>query len=840
MVEQVKQLSPDNLRLICDPQSLSFETTAELEPTTAIIGQPRATKALEFGMGLKSKGYNIFVMGSPGTGRSTAIRHFLQERCVMEPTPDDWLYVHNFEADHKPQAIHLPPGEGAVFAERMRQLIDAVQLALNKVLESSSYRDGVRAQEQKLVERREELLDALDQKAAEQGYDLQETPSGLVVVEMLDDDGPVNGTSLNGESPNDVAPGQSEDTIAHEAGSANGANTTGGIHNDQSQASRRDTLRALQAELQEIMREVRIMEREAREERRQLDYQVAETAIRDEFEALREQYTEQQVILDYLQAVHEDLLDQVTRAAPLLDEKEAEQLVDLRRYEVNVLVDNSAGNGAPVIVQLNPTYENLFGRLEFESQGQAVTTHFTQIKAGDLHRANGGYLVMYALDVVRQRDTWETLKRALKSGEIEMRPSHPDGPIVSNPLWPQPIPLLLKVILLGSYGQFYSYFLSDEEFSDLFKVRADFSDTMPRTPENELSYAEFIAARSQEEKLRPFGRDAVAKIIEYGSREAEHQHKLSTRFGIIADVVREADYWAGMAGREVVTAGDVREALSERVNRVSHEAEQFREMVLEGSLFVATDGSVVGQVNGLSVYDVGEFTFGQPGPISARTFMGDNGVIHIERETNMDGPDHEKGVLTLNAYLGGTYAQHQPFSLSASLTFEQLYYRVDGDSASTSELYALLSSLSGLPIKQGISVTGSVNQRGNVQPIGSVNEKIEGFFDICRARGLTGEQGAIIPAANVVNLMLNEDVVAAVREGLFHIWPIHNIDEGIALLTGIPAGVADENGDYPEGTVHHAVKKRLKELATELKSFGDDRDRGDSDSDAGDEEEDGD
>ncbi len=801
MHRQVKPLSPEKLRLVCDPVGLSFETTADLEPTTAILGQPRATRALEFGMGLKSKGYNIFVMGSPGTGRSTAIRHFLQERCSTEPTPDDWLYIHNFEADHKPQAISLPPGQGATFADRMKQLMEAVQLALTQVLESNSYRDGVHAHEQKLIERREEMLDALEVKATEQGYDLQDTPSGLIVAEVADDDG--------GESA---------------ANGANGANSTSDGH-----ASRRDTLRALQVELQNILREVRILERDAREERRQLDHQVAEAAIREEFETIREQYTGQQVILDYLDAVHEDLLEQVTRATPALDEKDFDQLIDLRRYEVNVLVDNSAGGGAPVIVQLNPTYENLFGRLEFEPQGHAVTTHFTQIKAGDLHRANGGYLVMYALDLVRQRDTWEALKRALKSGEIEMRPPHPDGPIIANSLWPQPIPLLLKVILLGSPSQFYMHFSNDEEFSDLFKVRADFSDTMPRDAAHELAYAEFVAARSQEEKLRPFGRDAVAKIIEYGSRLAEHQSKLSTRFGIIADVVREADYWAGMAGRDVVTAEDVREALTERVNRVSHDAEQYREMILEGSIFIATEGSVVGQVNGLTTYDIGEFTFGQPGPISARTYMGDNGVIHIERETNMDGPDHEKGVLTLNAYLGGTYAQHQPFSLNASLTFEQFYYRVDGDSASTSELYALLSSLGRMPIRQGISVTGSVNQRGNVQPIGAVNEKIEGFFDICAARGLTGEQGVIIPASNIINLMLREDIVDAVSQGQFHIWPIHTIDEGIELLTGVPAGVPDEKGEYPEGTVHFCVKKRLRELAMELKSFGDDEKDGEPD-----------
>lgn len=680
--------------MLCDPGGLSFETTADLAPTTAIIGQPRATKALEFGMGLKSKGYNIFVMGSPGTGRSTAIRHFLQERCSREPTPDDWLYIHNFEAAHRPQAIHLSPGQGAVFAEHIRQLIDAVQIALTQVLDSKSYRDGVHALDQKLNERREEMLDGLSHRATEQGFELQETPAGLVV------------------------------TIAEEEVAESHAETNG------DHATRREAQRALQVELQNILREIRILERDAREERRVLDLEVAEAAIRDEFDTLREQYTEQAVICEYLDAMREDLVEQVTRAAPALDEKDMDQLVDLRRYEVNVLVDNSAAAGAPVIVQLNPTYENLFGRLEYETQGHSVSSHFTQIKAGDLHRANGGYLVMYAADLMRQRETWEALKRAMKAGEIEMRPPQSDGPFMANTLWPQPIPLLLKVILLGSPNQYYSTFYNDEEFSDLFKVRADFSDTMPRDPANELSYAEFVAARSQEEQLRPFGRDAVAKIIEHGARLAEHQCKLSTRFGVIADLAREANFWAGAAGREVVTADDVREALAERTNRASLDAEHLREHILEGVIFIATTGEIVGQVNGLTVHEIGEFSFGHPCRVSARTFIGDNGVTHIERETEMDTPSHEKGVLILNAYLGGTYAQHQPLALNASLTFEQSYYGVDGDSASTTELYALISSLSQIPVRQAIGVTGSVNQRGEVQPIGAVNEKIEGYFDV--------------------------------------------------------------------------------------------------------------
>jgi predicted ATP-dependent protease len=783
MPGHVKPLSPDKLRLVCDPTGLPFETTAEVEPTTAIIGQPRATRALEFGMGLKSKGYNIFVMGSSGTGRSMAIRHFLRERCGTEPTPPDWVYVHNFDAAHRPRAMSLAPGQGALLAERMKKLVENVQLALIQALESESYRRTVQALDQKVAEQREEKLDGLERKAGEQGFDVQETASGLMV------------------------------TADEDAESGNGAST-----------GRRDAQRALQAELQDILRELRHMEKDAREERQKLDRDVADTATKDEFDAVRALYEDQPPLQAFLDAVRDDLLDQVSRAAPGLEEKELDQLVDLRRYEVNVLVDNSADEGAPVIVQLNPTHENLFGVLEYEPVGHTITTHYTQIKPGDLHKANGGYLVMYALHLDRQRDTWEALKRALKAEEIEMRPPQSDGPVIANSLWPEPVPLRLKVILLGSGGFYYSLY-KDEEFRDLFKVRADFSDHMPRDAEHERSYAEFVSARCREEHLRPFDRAAVAKIIEHGARLAEHQCKLSTRFGAIADLAREADYWAGANGHETVTAGDVQQALDERMQRASLMAEELREDILEGALFIATEGNVVGQVNGLSVHEIGEFCFGHPSRITARTFMGDHGVTHIERETEMSLPDHDKGVLTLSAYLGGTYAQHQPLSLNASLTFEQIYGYVEGDSASSTELYALLSSLSHVPLRQGVGVTGSVNQRGEIQPIGAVNEKIEGFFDVCRARGLTGEQGVIIPATNAIHLMLREDVVQAAREGMFHVWPISTIDEGLYLLTGQPAGTPDENGEYPEGTIHHAVKRRLRELATELKGFGEDQEQ---------------
>jgi predicted ATP-dependent protease len=553
---------------------------------------------------------------------------------------------------------------------------------------------------------------------------------------------------------------------------------------------------------------------------KQIDREVAETTIQHRFDHLKEQYDDQDEVLIYLNEVHQDVLDQIEDFNPPLDRSEE---IDLRRYEVNLLVDNSPTKGAPVILERHPTYHNLFGRLEYEMTSGVVSTHFTNIKCGSLHWANGGYLIMNAHDLLKNPIAYEALKRALKGEEIRVQPSAmlDNNQLLAKSLDPEPIELSVKIILMGSLQLYYTLYEYDEDFRILFKVRSDFDSTMPREQAQLDEYAEFVASRSHEEGLRHFDPSAVAKVIEYGSRLAGHQKKLSTRFGIVADLVREASYWAGRNGRETVRADDVQQAIDERIYRANLYEERLHEQVLEDTLFIATEGSVVGQVNGLSVLDTGEYAFGQPGRITARVFMGEEGVLHIERETKMSGPLHDKGLLTLRGYLGGTYAQYQPLSLTASLTFEQSYGGIDGDSASSTELYALLSGLSRLPIKQGIAVTGSVNQMGEVQPIGGVNQKIEGFFRICDERGLTGEQGVIIPASNVDNLMLHVDVVNAVSEGRFHIWAVESIDEGIELLTDIPAGERQEDGSYPEGTVHNSVQARLLQLAEELKDFED-------------------
>ena len=783
----VQPLTPEKLRHTVDPNLFTFETTAELLPTNHIIGQPRGTHAIEFGIGIQSQGYNIYVLGPMGTGRATAIERFLQQRTAARPSPADWIYVHNFGVPHRPRAIALPAGEGSVFQARMAALIARISEDLPQAFATDTYEDAIQSARSAFDEQQDALLLTLQEKAATQGFGLIKTAGGGLVV-----------ATRGGLPPK--PPDLPNTSLGEEEELEN-------------------LLEGLSEELEDTLYKIYQLETENRQQIQQIDRTVAEAAVQHHFAELHDTYRQYDELLLYLDEVHQDVLDQIDDFAPQLDNEEE---INLRRYEVNLVVDNGRTDGAPVIIEPNPTYNTLFGRLEYEMESGVVFTHFTNIKAGGLHRANGGYLIMQATDLLKNMDAWEALKRALRAQEIQILPSATmdDNRVLAKSLTPEPIPLKVKIILMGSLDVYYLMYQQDEDFPDLFKVRADFDSTMLRDVDNMQEYANFIATRCHEEKLHHFDRTAVAKVIEYGSRLVNQQSKLSTRFGAITDLIREASYWAEVNGRTAVTAADVQQTLDERIYRANRVEEIIQEEIIEGTLFIATQGAVVGQVNGLSVIDIGDYSFGQPGRITARTFMGEGGVIHIERETEMSGPIHEKGVLTLTGYLGGTYAQQQPLSLTASLTFEQNYVGIEGDSASSTELYALLSSLSEIPIKQGIAVTGSVNQRGEVQPIGGVNEKIEGFYRVCKACGLTGEQGIIIPASNVDSLMVHEEVVTAVAQGKFYVWPVRSIDEGIELLTGIPAGELDAEGLYPEGTVHYAVQNRLLELAEDLKAFG--------------------
>ncbi|MCP4362843.1 MAG: AAA family ATPase [Chloroflexi bacterium] len=799
-VSHLQPLAPEKLRFVCNVTLFDFESTAELEVNTRIIGQPRGTRAIAFGVEIQSEGYNIFAVGATGTGRTTAIAHFLRKQAKDKPIPDDWLYVHHFAIPHQPRAISLSAGDGEKFQTRMRKLIQDLRRELPQAFDSETYQETIAAVSKEMEEQQNTLLGQLSKKAQEQGFALTQTPSGFMIAPTVD------GRQLSPQELNQMLQQMPPDQ----------------------QAALQETLQGLMEELNAIGEQLHEMDLTAQQQMKEVDHEVATAAVQRHFDDIKEAYKDYDEVMEYLEEVHKDVLTQISDFAPPVDTQNTTEEIDLRRYEVNLLVNNVDAKGMPVIRESNPTFHGLFGRIEYEMASGHVFTHFTNIKCGSLHWANGGYLIINGHDLFKNPAAWPALKRALKEQKIYAQPPAllEQGQVMAKSLDPEPIPLSVKIILTGSLSLYYMLYAQDEDFASLFKVRADFNTSMPREEDGMWAYANFIAGRCQEEDLHHFDHTAVAKIVEHGSRLANDQRKLSTRFGEIADLVREASYWAGDNDRDTVSAADVQQALEERIFRVNRAESEIFEYFLDETIFVATDGRVVGQVNGLSVLNMGDYAFGQPGRITVRTYMGDDGITHIERETEMSGPIHEKGVLTLQGYLGGTYAQNQPLSLNASITFEQNYSGVDGDSASSTELYALLSSLSRRPIKQGIAVTGSVNQRGEVQPIGGVNEKIEGFFRLCQARGLTGKQGVMIPASNMDNLMLHEDVITAVSQNKFHIWPVTTIDEGIELLMDFPAGVRGDDGRYPEGTVHHLVQTHLLQLAQGLKDFGDDDEDG--------------
>ncbi|MCA9979987.1 MAG: AAA family ATPase [Anaerolineales bacterium] len=801
----VSPLSPQQLRHQCHADQFDFETTAELEPAEAIIGQPRGVRAIEFGIGIQSHGYNIFVVGETGTGRTAALEQFLKKEAARQPVPNDWIYVHNFNITHRPRAISLPAGLGRKFQDDMAHIIKSLQKTLPDAFDTEAYREEAESIRRRYKEERNRRIEELRTRASQEEMAIVSSPSGFMVMPMQE------GKALTADEYQQLP-----------------------VETYQELEKLRQKWNE---ELDEVLHQIRERDEAAGEQVKTLSRDVAQNAITHYFDDLRGQYETHPDIVPYINAFYEDVLDNLPDFFP--PDPDDDRDVDLRRYEVNLLVDNGAQNGepqgAPVVVELNPRFSDLLGRVEYDMQQGGSSTHFTNIKPGSLHRANGGYLIMNVRDILSHRSAWEALKRTIKAGEIKIQP--PDrtdgGQVQAKSLDPEPIPLTVKIVLIGTSDYYYTLYNREEDFSQLFKVKAEFDTIMPRDAEHELSYARYIASRCREENLRQFDRTAVAKLVEYGSRLCEHQQWLSTRFGDIADIIREASFWAGREQRGVVTAVDVQRTLDERRDRANLDEEYILRNIQEGTLFIDTTGQVIGQVNGLSVVDIGDYAFGQPGRITARTYKGERGIINIDREVDLTGPIHHKGLLTLTGYLGGQYAQDRPLSISASVTFEQNYSNIEGDSASSAELYVILSSLAALPIRQGVAVTGSVNQRGEIQPIGGVNEKIEGFFAVCQARGLTGDQGVIMPKANLPHLMLSEEVTTAVADNQFHIWAIESIDEGVEILMNLPAGEPDENGEYPENTVHYAVVEGILMLGRDDE---DEDDEDDEEEDAGGEE----
>jgi predicted ATP-dependent protease len=798
------RLTPEQVYHKTDLSAVPFETTDDLEELERVIGQPRAVDAIRFGSGMKDGGFNIYALGPTGLDKRGLVQRFFESRARKAPTPSDWCYVHNLAQEHRPLAIELSAGQGNAFRKDMEALVQELSATLSAAFESEEYQSRRQTILDSLRDRQSEAFDELQRQARTESMALIRTPGGIVVAPIRE------GEVL---SPEQV------EALSEEA-----------------QAQLKAKVEELQDDLQRILRQVPMWQRSMREELNELNREMADLAVGALIGELRERYEANPKIVEHLKAVQEDVVRNAEQFLPQPERGSAElmqamqqpsQEQFLRRYSVNVLIDHTDTEGAPVVYEDNPTYQNLIGRSEHQARMGALVTDFTLIKPGALHRANGGYLIVDADKLLAQPQAWEGLKRALKSRRINIESLGQQLGLISTvSLEPEPIPLYVRVALIGDARLYYLLWQLDPEFADLFKVAADFDGQMPRDAEHQEPYARLIATVAQREALRPFDRSAVARLMDHSARMVGDAERLSARMREIRDLMMEADYWAGEAESEVVTAAEVQRAIEAQIHRVDRLRERVHESILRRITLIDTEGAVVGQINGLSVLGLGNVAFGQPSRITARVTLGKGQVVDIEREVELGGPLHSKGVMILTGFLNGRYAQDKPLSLSASLVFEQSYGGVDGDSASCAELYTLLSVISGVPIKQSLAVTGSVNQKGEVQAIGGVNEKIEGFFEICKARGLTGEQGVLIPVSNVQHLMLRPDVVEAVAEGRFHVYAVAHVDQGIELLTGVPSGAPDDAGHYPEGTINGLVEARLTDMAEKARAYASRRGEG--------------
>ena len=797
MTQKGHELAPECLRWTCDPSVFSFKTTADIPPLKGIVEQERPIRAIHFGLDITSPGYNIYVSGLTGTGKSTVIKTFLEEIAAKMPSPDDWCYVYNFRDSNCPTILNLPAGRAKVLKSEMDDFVRHLKTEIPKAFESKEYEESVNTilRENQAVQ--QALLSQLTAKAQAQGFDIEITKVGVSLLPIME------GKPISSEQ--------------YEALDA---------ETKQQIESRRSNL---DQDIQTFMRQVREANKDSHDRINELHRRMGLYVVGSRLEGIRDQHAGFPAVISYLNDVEEDILSHLedfTEDSAKPDSTAASQihfesLVDpFLKYKVNIVVDNTELHGAPVVIETNPTYYNLFGRVERRAQLGTLSADFTLIRAGSYAKANGGFLVVNAHDVLMNGGVWEMLKRTVKNKEVRIEDmAEQFGIVPVAGMRPNPIPANVKVIMIGHQFIYHELYSADEDFRKIFKVKADFDSEMARDAQGFNNYASFISSRCYDENLLHFDPSGTAKVVEHGAWLVDHQEKLSARFSDVADIVREASYWARNMGKDVVSADHVQRAIDEKCYRSSLIEERIRNLIMEGTLLVDVTGEAVGQVNGLSVMDLGDIRFGRPSRITAKTYMGRGGVIDIERESKMSGKIYEKGVLILSGYLGAKYAQERPLSLAASLCFEQSYEGIDGDSASSTELYALLSSLSKIPVKQGIAVTGSVNQNGQIQPIGGVNQKIEGFFDLCKARGLTGDQGVMIPVQNVKNLMLRRDLIDAVAAGQFRIYAVSTVDEGIEILTGYPAGVKGEHNQYKPGTMNYLVEQRLKEFSEGLRKF---------------------
>ena len=796
----VKELDAAKLRYTCDPSSFKFKSTAELKPLDRIIGQERAIEALKLGLGIKDakNRYNIYVAGDPGTGKMSAVELFLSQASAGEPQPPDLCYVHNFENPYNPHYLELPAGRGCQLRADLQQLIKRLKREIPSVFESDEFKGRSKKTVERHNQKRTTLLEGMEKQSRELGFAIQRTPIGMNTL-PLDEKG---------------EPLSQEDYAALP---------------DEQQESIRSRQSQVQTLIQERLQEVARLDEERESEIKELAKEAVLFMIEPHFGSLKTGYEGLPKVLEFLDSVKKDIIENVdtfrnggnqARKSPIPMPFPMPQADPFKKYTVNVLVDNAKTEGAPVIVEQNATYPNLFGSIDRRVQMGVAVTDFTMIKPGSLHRANGGYLVLHANNLFRLGLSWEALKIAIKRREIHIEdPMQMMGYSTTEGLRPEPVPFLIKLVIIGSpyiYELLYHY---DEDFAKLFNIKADFGMEMERTAEHEQEMARFLGnCCQQESSVIPFQPSGVAKMVEHATELTGDQTKLSCQFGNLVSVIKEASFWAKEEGSELVSGDHIEKALEQRDYRHNRIDDKIQEMIERGTIFVDTEGEQSGQVNGLAVLQMGNYAFGKPSRITASVFTGKGGIIDIEREAKLGGKTHTKGIMILKGFLGQRFAQHRPLSFAASLAFEQSYSMIDGDSASSTELYAILSALSSLPIRQGLAVTGSVNQKGEVQPIGGVNEKIEGFYRVCKAKGLTGDQGVLIPASNVENLMLDKEVVAAVDAGQFHVYPVSTIEEGIKLLTGIEAGTPDTDGAYPAETVFGRVMARLEAIESALKA----------------------
>jgi lon-related putative ATP-dependent protease len=781
-----KELTPEELRRTCDPDRLGFESTDELTVgSDQVIAQDRAVRAILFGVGMDGLEYNIFVAGPPKTGMTYITRTLIEDIARDKPSPSDWCYIHNFKDPDRPRALSLPTGRGKELKKDIQELIADLRNDIPEVFESEDYSQRKEELLKKFNSERAVILADLEEKALGEGFVLNISQVGMVIMPAKD------GQAMDEETLKSL--------------------------NEEDKKGLREKSEQLQGEMNQVVRSIKGKEKELRKKLKDLDRRIALYSVGHLIEELQEKYQEFPQVLKHLKEIKDDIIRNI-------DDFKAKPAVAgpfpfpspepaLTRYEINVLIDHTESKGAPVVFETNPTYPNLFGTIEKQAQFGALFTDFSMIRPGSLHRANGGFLIIKALDLLRWYFSWEGLKRSLKTKQIQVEDLGEQLSLISTKtLKPEPIPLQVKILLIGEPYLYHLLYAMDQDFPKMFKVKAELDDQMDREEIPAKEYLQYITRFCRDKKLRPLHKTGAARLIEFSSEMTGRNFKLSLQLAEINDLIQESHYWATKAESPLILAEHIEKAVEEKIFRSNLFEEKIQEMIALGNFKIETDGYQVGQVNGLSVYPMGDYQFGRPSRITANGSLGKEGVVDIDRESKLSGNIHTKGVMILSGYLKGKYASDKPLSLSASITFEQSYGMVDGDSASGAELMALLSVLADTPIFQGIAVTGSVSQKGEIQPIGGANEKIEGFFEVCREKGLTGKQGVIIPEANVKDLMLKTKVVEAVREGLFHVFPITHVEQGLEILTGKKAGKKKKNGTYPKNSLNFRIEERLTRL----------------------------